>query len=384
MTFQDLKISSQLLSTIKEQGYDKPYPIQTEVIPKILNNEDVLGIAKTGSGKTASYVLPILTNLEKAITKNRFVNVLVIVPTRELAVQVQEVFYTFSQRLSYPAKSLAVFGGVAINPQMKRMRNVNILVATPGRLLELVRSNAVNLSKISAFVMDEADKLLNLGFQKELDDILQILPKKRQNLLFSATLNSDIKDLERIIVDAQSLIKKEDTGPAVVPEVIQKEISLINQTGYFIDKDKKGPLLRYLIKEKEMKQVLVFTSSTYQADQLTIKLRKNGIDARAIHSKKSQGSRQESLTLFKNSKIPVLVATDLLARGIDIEFLPHVVNYELPRSPKDFIHRIGRTGRAENAGEAITFVTEEDKHHFRVIQKKMKQWVTMIDAGNLI
>ncbi len=382
MTFESLKLSAQLLLNIEEQGYKEPYPVQLEVIPDVLEGKDIIGIAKTGSGKTASYVLPILQRLEKAKTKNRFANVLVLVPTRELAVQVQEVFYLFSKELAYPAKSMAVFGGVAINPQMKRMSNVNILVATPGRLLELTRSNAVNLSKVSTFVMDEADKLLNLGFQKELDDILKLLPKKRQNLLFSATLSPEVKNIEKILLNKEDFATKESQAIVKETEEIEEDI-LINQTGYFVSQEKKGPLLRHLIKEKEMKQVLVFTSSIFQADQLTAKLRKNGIDARAIHSKKSQGSRQESLTLFKNNKINVLVATDLLARGIDIQFLPFVVNYELPRSPKDFIHRIGRTGRAENPGEAITLVTEEDKHHFRVIQKKMKQWVTMVDSENL-
>lgn len=382
MTFESLKLSAQLLLNIEEQGYKEPYPVQLEVIPDALEGKDIIGIAKTGSGKTASYVLPILQRLEKVKTKNRFVNVLVLVPTRELAVQVQEVFYIFSKELAYPAKSMAVFGGVAINPQMKRMSNVNILVATPGRLLELTRSNAVNLSKVSTFVMDEADKLLNLGFQKELDDILKLLPRKRQNLLFSATLSPEVKNIEKILLKGENLATKEPQDSVQKTEEIDEDV-LINQTGYFVSSDKKGPLLRFLIKEKEMKQVLVFTSSIFQADQLTAKLRKNGIDARAIHSKKSQGSRQESLTLFKNNKINVLVATDLLARGIDIQFLPFVVNYELPRSPKDFIHRIGRTGRAENPGEAITLVTEEDKHHFRVIQKKMKQWVTMIDSESL-
>ena len=380
MGFDKLKLAPELLTAIQNQGYKNPYPIQSEVIPDVLNGKDVLGIAKTGSGKTASYVLPILTQLKNAKTKNRFVNVLVLVPTRELAVQVQEVFHSFSKDLDYPSKSIAVFGGVAINPQMKRLINVNILVATPGRLLELTRSNAVHLSKVSTFVMDEADKLLNLGFQKEIDELLKLLPKKRQNLLFSATLSPEVKNIERILLNNDNLVTKEPVSEAEVPT----EDLLINQTGYFVSKEKKGPLLRYLIKEKKMKQVLVFTSSIYQADQVTTKLRKNGIDARAIHSKKSQGSRQESLSLFKNGKINVLVATDLLARGIDIQFLPFVINYELPRSPKDFIHRIGRTGRAENPGEAITLVSEEDKHHFRVIQKKMEQWITMVDADNIL
>lgn len=376
MAFSSFGFSPELIRELENQNYKKPTPIQEQAIPAILEKKDVLGIAKTGSGKTASYVLPILSNLKGLTEKvDRNVNVLVIVPTRELAVQVEEVFSSFGRSLPYSFKSMAVFGGVSINPQMKRLRGVNVLVATPGRLLELSRSNAMKLDSIKTLVLDEADKMLNLGFKKELDEILALLPKKRQNLLFSATLSTDVQNVERVLLKDPTVIQIES------PE---EENILINQTGYFVTPEKKGPLLRHLISENKMDQVLIFTSSVYQADNLTVKLRKNGINARAIHSKKSQGARQEALTTFKAGKLNVLVTTDLLARGIDIEFLPYVVNYELPRSPKDFVHRIGRTGRAENPGEAITFVTEEDKHHFRVIQKKMKQWVTMVDSENIL
>ena len=223
-------------------------------------------------------------------------------------------------------------------------------------------------------VLDEADKMLNLGFKKEVDKILNFLPKKRQNLLFSATLSQEVRKIEQLVLHHPEVIElKSETD----------DLSLIQQVGYFITAEKKGPLLRHIIQEEKLSQVLIFTSSTYQADLVADKLRKNDIDAVAIHSKKSQGKRREALADFKSGKLRILVATDLLSRGIDIEFLPYVINYELPRSPKDFIHRIGRTGRAENAGKAITLVTEEDKHHFRVIQKRMNRWVTMIDSENL-
>jgi ATP-dependent RNA helicase RhlE len=257
---------------------------------------------------------------------------------------------------------------------MKSLQNVNVLVATPGRLLELSASNAVHFSELSVLVLDEADKMLNLGFKEEMDEIFALLPKKRQNLLFSATLSPDVQNINQVMLDNPLLIQ-------IAPE--KENIDLIKQVGYLVAKEKKGPLLRYLIKQNEMKQVLVFTSSVYQADQVVNKLIKNGVEAGAIHSKKSQGNRKDSLSNFKAGRLNVLVATDLLARGIDIEFLPYVINYELPRSPKDFIHRIGRTGRAENSGEAISFITEEDENHFDVIQKKMKKEVPLIDTEEL-
>jgi len=375
MSFQSLNLSPSLLRALLKQKFTKPYPIQNQAIPAILDRKDILGIAQTGSGKTASYVLPILQNLQgKANTKNRFVNALVLLPTRELAMQVESVFRDFSQELPVKIKSLAVFGGASINPQMIKMQGVNVLVATPGRLLELVDSNAVHLSEIETLVLDEADKMLNLGFQDEMNRIFELLPKKRQNLLFSATLSDNISDIQRI------LLRK----PVVIKIVsVETSIEQINQLAYFVTPEKKGPLLRYIIKTNEFKQVLVFASSTYKADNVADKLRKNGIMAEAIHGKKSQGARTEALRKFKASQLTVLVTTDLLARGIDIKHLPCVINYELPRSPKDYIHRIGRTGRADAHGEAISLVTPEEEHHFKVIQKKMGKPVRRISAENI-
>jgi len=375
MSFTSLGLSPALLKALADKNFTQSYPIQQEAIPAILKKRDVLGIAKTGSGKTASYVLPILMNLQgKTVTKNRHVNVLVLVPTRELAMQVSEVFITFGAVLPDRVKTMAVFGGVSINPQMMALQGVNVLVATPGRLLELVESKAVHLSEIETLVLDEADKMLNLGFREEMSLIFKLLPRKRQNLLFSATLNDDVTRIHQIILQNPIVIKIEDEVDT---------FDLISQLGYFVSEEKKGPLLRYLIKTNDMKQVLVFADSVYKVDNISDKLRKNGIKAAAIHSKKSQGARTEALSKFKSGEIRVLVATDLISRGIDIQFLPYVINYELPRSPKDYIHRIGRTGRAENPGEAISLVSPDEQHHFRVIQKKMGKWVTMIDSENL-
>ena len=375
MSFSSFSLSAALVKVLAAQHYEQPYPIQKEAIPAILQRKDVLGIAQTGSGKTASYVLPILSNLQgNAAVKNRHARVLVLVPTRELAVQVREVFILLGSELPERVKTLAVFGGVSINPQMIGLQGVQVLVATPGRLLELVESNAVHLSEIETLVLEEADKMLNLGFREEMNRIFTLLPQKRQNLLFSATLSPEVANINQIILHDPVVVKIE-------PE--KEQIDLIEQTGYFVTLEKKGPLLRYLIKKNGLQQVLIFTSSTFQADNVADKLCKNGIDAVSIHSKKSQGARTEALREFKTGKLRVLVTTDLLARGIDIEFLPCVINYELPRSPKDYIHRIGRTGRAENPGGAISFVTPEDQHHFRIIQKKMGKWVTMIDSQNI-
>lgn len=369
MTFESLTLSKNLLKALTEAGYNKPYPIQVQAIPAILHRKDVLGIAQTGSGKTASYVLPILSLLEKAeLGKNRHIDALIVVPTRELAVQVQEVVKTFSKGLNAPMKSMAVYGGVSINPQMIGMQGVRILVATPGRLIELVESKAMSLAEIKTLVLDEADKMLNLGFEEEMKKILSFLPKKRQNLLFSATLSPELKEIQQMLLDNPEVIKV---------EVETENIELIQQTAYHVLDEKKGPLLRYLILSGDFHQVLIFASSVYKADQVADKLAKHGIDARATHSKKSHKARTEALRDFKSGELRVLVATDLLSRGIDIEFLPYVINYELPRSPKDYIHRIGRTGRAESPGEAISFITPDDLHHFKVIQKKMGKWIKL-------
>ena len=375
MSFSSLGLSPALLKAIAAQNYADAFPIQMEAIPAILDKRDVLGIAETGSGKTASYVLPILMNLQRtASSKSRNIKVLVLVPTRELAVQVNEVFQIFTPALSKSIKTMAVFGGASINPQMKAMYGVDVLVATPGRLLDLVESNAVQLSDVSTLVLDEADKMLNLGFKEEMNRIFELLPKKRQNLLFSATLSADLNNFHEVLLHDPLVIKIESEDD---------DIELINQSAYSVLDEKKGPLLRYIVKSNKLNQVLVFTSTVHRADAVADKLRKNGIDAVAIHSQKSQNARTENLRKFKTGYIRVLVTTDLLSRGIDIELLPCVINYDLPRSPKDYIHRVGRTGRAESKGEAISFVNPNDQEHFRVIQKKMGKWVDMIDSDNI-
>ncbi len=375
MSFTSLGLSPILLKALAAENYTQPYPIQKEAIPAILSHKDVLGIAKTGSGKTASYVLPILNNFKSnKPLKNRHIKTLVLVPTRELAIQVEEVFKAFALALPDRIKTLAIFGGVSINPQMMAMNGVSILVATPGRLIELEESNAVNLSEIETLVLDEADKMLNLGFKYEMDRIFALLPKKRQNLLFSATLSKEVENIKQLLLNRPEVIKIESK---------EEEKELIDQVAYAVADSRKGPLLRYLIKKDNLKQVLVFVSSAFKADGVANKLCRNGIHAVSTHGKKSMNSRSESLRRFKTGKIRVLVTTDLLARGIDIEFLPYVVNYELPRSPKDYVHRIGRTGRAESPGEAISFVSPEEEHHFKVIQKKMKKEVKLIDSDTI-
>ena len=372
MSFSELGLSTHILALVKKNGYESPYPIQAAAIPAILAGKDVLGIAQTGSGKTESFVLPILQQFQqKPVVKNRFIKALVLVPTRELAMQVGSVFNLFSQHLPRPVKCLTVFGGVSINPQMMRMQGVEILIATPGRLLDLESKNAMNLSEIDILVLDEADKMLNMGFRHEMERVFESLPVKRQNLLFSATLGKDIHTITEMLLHNPVKIEIEQEA---------ENLDLIKQTAYYVTDDRKGPLLRYLIKDRKMQQVLVFTSSIHKADTVVNKLKQNGIKALALHGEKSQGARTDALRYLKSGEINVVVATDLASRGIDIPSLPIVINYELPRSPKDFIHRIGRTGRAGVEGEAISFVGTDEEHHFKVIQKKMGRRVEMIDS----
>jgi ATP-dependent RNA helicase RhlE len=373
MSFEKLGLDPALLKSLADQQLLEPTPIQEQAIPVILEGKDVLGIAKTGSGKTASYALPLLQNLKGIESKNRHISALVMVPTRELAVQVSDVIKTFSKALDKPLITMPVYGGVSINPQMMKMNTVDILVATPGRLIELIEANAVVLKDCKILVLDEADKMLSMGFKEEMDAVLYHLPRKKQNLLFSATLSREVKNIE------EGLLK----DPVVIEiEEEEQDYSLIKQLGYRVTEEKKGVLLRHLIEEHNMQQVLIFCSSTYQVEHVNDKLNTNGIKSKAIHGKKAQGVRNTNLADFKNSAetgVRCLVTTDLLSRGIDIEFLPYVINYELPRSPKDYIHRIGRTGRAENPGTAISLVTIEEANHMRIIQKKMKLKVWMED-----
>ena len=373
MSFSSLNLIPALTKTADKLGYTEPTPIQTAAVPEILKGSDVLAIAQTGSGKTAAFVLPILQAFQtKKPSRNRFIKTLVLVPTRELAMQVGEVFAAFSTKnLKRSVKSMAVFGGVSINPQMMHLHNVEVLIATPGRLLDLLEHRALHLSDLDTLVLDEADKMLNMGFRDEMARIFALLPEKRQNLLFSATLSPDISALSTLIL--QNPITIEITAET-------ENTDLIAQTAYHTTEARKGPLLRYLIKKNDLKQVLIFASSIHKADSIVRKLKQNGISALAIHSEKSQGARTEALRYFKTGEINVLVATDLVSRGIDIPNLPTVINYELPRSPKDFIHRIGRTGRAGAAGAAISLLTEDDLTHFSVIEKKMQQRIERVET----
>ena len=370
MHFSDLGLSPALLTAIQRANYDTPYPIQVEAIPAVLQQKDILGLAPTGSGKTAAYILPILQQLlQQEAPRDRQVPVLVLVPTRELAIQVAEVTENFSRFLPRRIKSLAIFGGVSINPQMMKLGGVEILIATPGRLIDLVGRNSVGISRIQTLVIDEADKLLQMGFREEMDHLLELTPKKKQTLLFSATQDQELTSL------IQQLLKNPveiQVAPAdFTPDAIHQE-------AYRVSPETKGPFLRQLIQSGDWKQILVFASSIRTADNMVVKLIKNGIQAVAFHGDKSQGARTEALAKFKSGKTRVLVATDLAARGIDIQGLPLVINYELPRSPKDYIHRIGRTGRAGATGHAISLITPEEQHHFKVIQKKMGKWVTLV------
>ncbi len=375
MLFSELDLSTPLLGAVAANNYLLPYPIQTQVIPAVLRGKDVLGIAQTGSGKTASFVLPILQQFQqKPAAPNRHIKALILVPTRELAMQVSEVFRLFGRHLPRPVKTLAVFGGVSINPQMIQMQGVEILVATPGRLLDLVESNAMQLSEVDILVLDEADKMLNMGFKAEMTRIFGLLPQRRQNLLFSATLKKEISDITEILLH----------NPVKI-EIAQEteDLELIKQLAYRTADSRKGPLLRHLIETQNLKQVLIFTSSIHKADAVAQKLKTNGVAALALHSQKSQGARTEALRYFKSGEITVLVATDLASRGIDIPSLPVVINYELPRSPKDYVHRIGRTGRAGVEGLAISLISPDEEHHFGVIQKKMKRQVEIIETNDL-
>lgn len=372
MNFSDLGLTKELLQAIERAQYESPYPIQTEAIPAILRQKDLLGLAPTGSGKTAAYILPILQRLlPKEAPKERFVPVLVIVPTRELAVQVAEVTENFSRFLPRKIKSMAVFGGVSINPQMMKLHGTEILIATPGRLIDLIGRNSIGISRIHTLVLDEADKVLNMGFREEVEHILELLPSKRQNILFSATMDEEVEVLTQKLL--KEPVKIQIEAPNFTPD-------LIAQKAYRVSPENKGPFLRTLINSGDWNQILVFASSIRTADNVVAKLCKNGINALAFHGDKSQGARTEALARFKSGKTRVLVATDLAARGIDIQFLPLVINYELPRSPKDYVHRIGRTGRAGAEGEAISLITPEELHHFKVIQKKMGKRVTLLDS----
>lgn len=369
MSFESLGLSHNIIHSVNKLGYLKPFPIQEQAIPIILQGKDLMGIAETGSGKTACFVMPILEKLQNAeVKKDRNIQVLILVPTRELAIQIEEVFRAFTENLKREIRTMAVYGGVSINPQMKGMFGVEVLIATPGRLLDLIDHKALSISGIKHLVIDEADKMFQLGFGEEINKLFAQMPVMKQTTLFSATLDDKVSEMkERLSINPTVIeIKKEEV-----------EIDNIEQLAYHVSPENKGPFLRYLIKEKKVEKALIFVSSTKSADSLVEKLKKNKIKAVAIHSQKSQGARRNNLEEFKVNGAQILVATDLIGRGIHIESLPCVINYELPRSPLDYIHRIGRTGRAGEKGTAINILTDDELQHFRVIQKKMGKKVTL-------
>lgn len=369
MSFESLGLSNNIINSVKKLGYLKPFPIQEQAIPVILEGKDLMGIAQTGSGKTACFVMPILEKLQNAeVKKDRNIQVLILVPTRELAIQIDEVFRVFTDNLKRDIRTMAVYGGVSINPQMKGMFGVEVLIATPGRLLDLIEHNALSISGIQHLVIDEADKMFQLGFGEEMNKLFGLMPVMKQVTLFSATLDDKVSEMkERLSINPTLIeIKREEV-----------QIDDIEQLAYHVSPENKGPFLRYLIKEKKVEKALIFVSSTRSADNLVEKLKKNKIKAVAIHGQKSQGARRNNLEEFKVNGAQILVATDLLGRGIHIDALPCVINYELPRSPLDYIHRIGRTGRAGEKGTAINILTDDELQHFRVIQKKMGKKVTL-------
>ena len=364
MSFSSLGLSEALLRAISERGYTDPTPIQAQAIPVVLQGRDLMGGAQTGTGKTAGFTLPLLQLLNaKPVSGKARIRALVLTPTRELAAQVEESVREYGKYL--PLKSMMMFGGVNINPQIERLRGrVDILVATPGRLLDHVQQRTVDLSHVEILVLDEADRMLDMGFIRDIKKILALLPKQRQNLLFSATFSDEIKAL------AEGLLN----NPALV-EVARRNAAAdtIEQKVYPVDREKKRALLVHLIREHNWFQVLVFTRTKHGANRLAEQLEKDGISALAIHGNKSQSARTRALAEFKSGKLQVLVATDIAARGIDISELPHVVNYELPNVPEDYVHRIGRTGRAGSEGEASSLVCVDELKLLRDIERLIKR-----------
>ncbi len=367
MSFSELGLSDHLLRAVQEKGYDTPTAVQQKAIPMVLSRRDVMAAAQTGTGKTAAFVLPILQTLSvgDAATSNS-VRALVLTPTRELAAQVEASVATYGQYL--PLRSTVVFGGVKINPQMKRLRSgIDVLVATPGRLLDLYHQKAIRFSKLEVLVLDEADRMLDMGFIDEISKIMSLLPKKRQTLLFSATFSNDIRRLAGGILRNPVQI---DASPR------NTTATHVKQVVFEVDKGRKSALLSHLIRSGGWDQALVFTRTKQDADRLALQLEADGITALAIHGDKRQGVRTRVLAQFKAGEVRILVATDVAARGLDIEQLPHVVNFELPKVAEDYVHRIGRTGRAGSAGEAISLVSADEVKLLAAIETLIQQRIT--------
>ena len=374
--FSSFNFSADIVSAIGQAGYERPTDIQKAAIPVILDGKDVLARAETGSGKTAAFVLPLLENLSTQNiyrqsqsyhyfngidrAKSNCVQVLVLVPTRELAIQVCDVFKQMASEIEPKIECQSVYGGVKINPQMMALRGgTDILVATPGRLLDLVSQNAIKFNQVKALVIDEVDRLMKGDFQEEIERIMKLLPSKRQNLMFTATFPDSIRTLVRDVMTTPEIVNMDE---------FLEEIP-IEQRVIAVNHNKKNDLLAHLLTENDWKQVLIFCSAKKTCDNLVIKMAKRGIEAIAMHGNKEQSARSAALKSFKAGDIRILIATDVAARGIDIQQLPCVINFDLPRSPNDYVHRIGRTGRAGQTGHAISLIAHHEYHHFTVIER---------------
>ncbi len=371
MSFESLGLSTELLRAVREQGYSTPTPIQSQAIPPVLAGRDLMGGAQTGTGKTAGFTLPLLQRLmesNRTAKGHRPIRALVLAPTRELAAQVGESVTAYGRYL--PLRSAVVFGGVKINPQIQKLRNgVDILVATPGRLLDHIGQRTVDLSQVEVLVLDEADRMLDMGFIRDIRKVLAVLPKKKQTLLFSATFADDIKQLANGLLHSPVLVEvaRHNTASERVAQVVHP-----------VDNHRKRELLSHLIGSNNWKQVLVFNRTKHGCNRLAEQLATDGISAAAIHGNKSQGARTRALSDFKSGKVRVLVATDIAARGLDIDQLPHVVNFELPNVAEDYVHRIGRTGRAGREGQALSLVCIDEAKLLKDIERLIKREIPRV------
>ncbi len=367
MTFEDLQLIEPILKALQTEGYTTPTPIQEESIPIILQGKDLQGCAQTGTGKTAAFSIPILQRLYKT-DHRKGIKALILTPTRELAIQIGESFEAYGRYTGL--KHTVVFGGVAQKPQTDALRNgVQILVATPGRLLDLINQGFISLKSLDYFVLDEADRMLDMGFIHDIKRVLKLLPAKRQTLFFSATMPTEIEALAASMLNHPEKVAV--TPPATTAEIISQEV-------YFVEKPQKKDLLIHLLKNPDIASVLVFTRTKYGADKLARILTKSGVRSEAIHGDKSQNARQRALTDFKNHSLRVLIATDIAARGIDVDLLSHVINYELPNVPETYVHRIGRTGRAGHEGIAISFCESEEMPYLKDIQKLIGKTIPVV------
>lgn len=375
MSFENLGLVEPILKSIKKEGYLEPTPIQTEAIPHILANKDLLASAQTGTGKTATFAMPIIQLLSKEDNGNKRkknIKALVLTPTRELAIQVDESIRTYGKFSNI--KTTVVFGGVNQYSQVNSLkRGVDVLIATPGRLLDLVKQGHVNLSQLQMFVLDEVDRMLDMGFINDINKLIDIIPKERQCLFFSATLPTEIVKLANNILN---------DPVKIVIKPVEKTLNLINQVVYFVDRENKTNLLMDILDDKSIKNVLIFTRTKYGADKLVKHLNKEDIKAKAIHGNKSQMARQNALKSFKEKKTRVLVATDIASRGIDVDDLAYVINYEISNEIETYVHRIGRTGRAGSEGLAISFCDSEEKYYLADIEQLIKKKITVVDGHN--